>query len=147
MRSRVPYNATAGVPCRAFGNSGMERLETCFEFTARVPVLVVTAAVSAALIALLFPALPIGGELLDGRFGYTLEEALAAMAGYGEEGRRVYAWASLTADTLLPVAYACCLAGLVYRLRPNDDLWCAGLPPRRSPAFSTCARTAKSWPC
>ena len=123
MRSRVPYNATAGVPCGAFGNSGMERLETCFEFTARVPVLVVTAAVSAALIALLFPALPIGGELLDGRFGYTLEEALAAMAGYGEEGRRVYAWASLTADTLLPVAYACCLAGLVYRLRPKDDLW------------------------
>lgn len=101
----------------------MTRLRLCFEFTARVPVLVVTAVVSAALITLVFPALPIGGELLDGRFGYTLDEVLAAMTAYGEGGRRVYVWASLIADTLLPVSYAGCLAGLVYRLRPKDDLW------------------------
>ena len=101
----------------------MTRLRLCFDFTARVPVLVFTALVSAVLITLVFPALPIGGESLDGRFGYALEEAMAAMTAYGEGGRRVYVLASLTADTLLPISYAGCLSGLVYRLRPKDDLW------------------------
>ncbi|WP_420615804.1 hypothetical protein [Candidatus Palauibacter sp.] len=55
--------------------------------------------------------------------GYTHSEALAALDGYGEAGRRAYAWASLTLDTLLPAASASFLAGLIYRFRPTERMW------------------------
>jgi len=42
---------------------------------------------------------------------------------YGPEGRRVYAWASPTLDTLFPIVYVSFFAGLIYRCRPTERLW------------------------
>ena len=92
------------------------------EYASRTPVLGVTLVSVLVLLFAVYPALPIGGELLDSRSGYTHQEAVAAMEGYGEEGRRVYAWSSATLDTLLPVVYVSFLAGLIYRLRPTERL-------------------------
>ncbi len=75
------------------------------------------------LLVLVFPALPVGGEMLDVRTGYTDADVVAAMEGYGEQGRRVYAWSSALLDTLLPVLYVSLLAGLLYRLRPSAATW------------------------
>lgn len=94
-----------------------------FEFCSGTLVLCVTMASGLVLLVAVFPALPIGGETLDVRDGYTYAEALAALEGYGESGRRVYAWASVTLDTLFPVLYASFLAGLVYRCRPAERWW------------------------
>ena len=93
------------------------------EASSRAPALLVTLASTLILVAAVFPALPIGGEPLDARAGYTHAEALAALEGYGEAGRRTHVWASLTLDTLLPVAYASFLAGLIYRYRPAERSW------------------------
>lgn len=79
--------------------------------------------VATLILAAVFPALPIGGEMLDVKSGYTYREAVAALESYGEAGRRVYLWSSSTLDTLLPIAYASLLAGLVYRFRPTERLW------------------------
>ncbi len=70
-----------------------------------------------------FPALPIGGDSLDHRFGgYTHAEVLEAMESYDGAGRRTYAWSSLTLDTLYPVIYVGLLSGLIYRFRPSQRL-------------------------
>lgn len=71
----------------------------------------------------IFPLLPVDGELLDYKTSYTHAEAMAAMEGYGERGRRIYALASPTLDTLFPVAYVGFFAGLIYRCRPTERLW------------------------
>ena len=107
----------------------MRRLQRLAEFAARTPVLVATSGVAMALLVFVFPALPVGGELLDARFGYSHADANAAMSAYGEQGRRVYVWASLTMDTLLPIAYAGFLAGMLYRLRPREGLRTLALLP------------------
>ena len=99
------------------------RLKRLLEFAARTPVLVVAAIVATSLVVAVFPALPIGADLLDARFGYTHAAVMEAMAAYGEDGRRVYLWASLTLDTLLPIAYVGLLAGALHRLRPRECLW------------------------
>jgi len=91
------------------------------EFVARTPVLIV-ALVVAVLLGASFQALPIGGEMLDVRQGYDHGEVMAAMAQYGEAGRRVYIWASASLDTLFPIAACSLLAGLIFRLRPNERL-------------------------
>ncbi len=101
-----------------------------FEASSAAWVLLATFASALILLAVVFPALPVGGEMLDVMRGYTSSEALAALDGYGEAGRRAYAWASLTLDTLLPAAYASFLAGLIYRFRPTERMWrLAWLPP------------------
>ena len=92
-----------------------------FELAARPLVLVLTFLATVFLLAV-FPAIPVGGELLDVRSGYGYDEAMAALAGYGADGRRLYVWSSATLDTLLPVAYATFLAGLVYRFGPRERL-------------------------
>ena len=92
-----------------------------FELAGRPAVLVLTFLSTVVLLAV-FPAIPVGGELLDVRSGYGYDEAMAALAGYGADGRRLYIWSSATLDTLLPLAYASFLAGLVYRFRPNERL-------------------------
>jgi len=107
----------------------VRRYQRLVEFAARTPVLVTTAVGAIALLVFAFPALPLGGELLDARFGYSHADVNAAMSAYGEQGRRVYVWASLTLDTLLPIAYAGFLAGMLYRLRPRDGLWTLTLLP------------------
>ncbi|MCY4011868.1 MAG: hypothetical protein OXG82_04055 [Gammaproteobacteria bacterium] len=86
------------------------------------PAVLVTSFVATVVLLAVFPAIPVGGELLDVRNGYGYEEALAALAGYGAEGRHLYAWASATLDTLLPIAYATLLAGIAYRFRPTERL-------------------------
>ena len=92
-----------------------------FELAGRPLVLALTFVATVVLLAV-FPAIPVGGELLDVRPGYGYDEAMAAFAGYGADGRSLYAWASATLDTLLPVAYATLLAGLTYRFRPSERL-------------------------
>lgn len=98
-------------------------MQTYLDFASRTRVLVVTLVATLVLLFAVFPALPVGGELLDVRSGYTHEEAVAAMDGYGEQGRRVYAWSSATLDTLLPLVYVSLLAGAVYRFRPTERAW------------------------
>ena len=94
-----------------------------FEAASKAPALCATLASSLVLVMAVFPSLPIGGEMLDAKRGYAHPETLAALEGYGEAGRRAYAWASLTLDTLLPTLYASFLGGLVYRCRPTEQLW------------------------
>ena len=94
-----------------------------FESASRTRVLSATLVTVLVLLVAVFPALPIGGEMLDVRAGYTYPEAVAAMESYGEQGRRVYAWSSGILDTLMPVVYVSFLAGFVYRFRPTERLW------------------------
>ena len=98
------------------------------EFVARTPVLIV-AVVAAVVLAASFPMLPIGGEMLDVRQGYDHDEVMAAMAQYGEAGRRAYIWASASLDSLFPIAAFSLFAGLVFRLRPNERLATLALVP------------------
>ena len=101
-----------------------------FEASGRAWVLCSTLVSALILLVVVFPVLPVGGEMLDVMDGYTHSEALAVLEGYGEAGRRVYALASLTLDTLFPVVYASFLAGLIYRFRPTERMWrLAWLPP------------------
>ena len=116
----------------------MPRLKRLVELAARTPVLVATAIIAATLVVAVFPALPIGGDLLDTRFGYTHAAVLEAMATYGEHGRRVYLWSSLTLDTLLPVAYVGLLAGALHRLRPRDSLWQLAFVPLAAGVLDLC---------
>lgn len=92
-----------------------------FELAGKSTVLVFSFIATVVLLAV-FPAIPVGGELLDVRRGYGYDEALAALAGYGADGRYLYAWASATLDTLLPIAYATLLAGVAYRFRPSERM-------------------------
>lgn len=96
-------------------------MERYFDFAAKTPVLAATFVGTLGLLAL-FQAIPVGGELLDVRQGYAHDEAMAALAAYGADGRRVYAWSSATLDTVLPCVLVTLLAGLVYRLRPTQNL-------------------------
>ena len=94
-----------------------------FDFVSRT--LVLSAALVTVLVLLLvvFPALPIGGEMLDVKAGYTLPEVVAAMESYGDQGRRLYSWSSAILDTVLPAVYVSLLAGLIYRFRATERLW------------------------
>ncbi len=99
----------------------MSVMHRYLEFVSRTPVLIVSL-VLAVLLGATFPALPIGGEMLDVRQGYDHGEVVTAMEQYGEEGRRVYVWASASLDTLFPIAACSLLAGFIFRLRPNERL-------------------------
>lgn len=54
--------------------------------------------------------------------GYDHAEAVAALAGYGAEGRARYIWISLIMDTIFPIVYCSFYAGLIYRFAPNERL-------------------------
>ncbi len=90
------------------------------------------------LLLAVYPALPIGGELLDARFYYTYAEAVALMESYGSHGRVTYALASLFLDTLLVAAYTCFLAGLLCRLRPGRHPWWFAMPPLWAAGLDLC---------
>lgn len=109
-----------------------------FESASTTPALVGTLLATLFLVLVVFPALPIGGELLDVKSGYTCEEAVAALESYGKDGRRVYAWSSATLDTLLPALYTSLLAGLVYRFRPKERLWALAYVPVGAGALDLC---------
>ena len=94
-----------------------------FEFAARTGTLLVTFVATAALLFLVFPNLPINGELLDMKPGYSFDEAMAALEGYGPDGRTTYAWASMLLDTLFPLVYVTLFAGLIYRFRLTAGTW------------------------
>ncbi len=94
-----------------------------FEASGRAWALCATLVSALILLIVVVPVLSVGGEMLDVMGGYTHSADLAALEGYGEAGRRVYALASLTLDTLFPVVYASFLAGLIYRFRPTERMW------------------------
>ena len=98
-------------------------MQAYLDFARRTPVLIATLVTTLVLLFAVFPALPIDGDLLDVRSGYTHEEVVVAMDRYGEQGRRVYAWSAATLDTLLPLVYVSLLAGAVYRFRPTERAW------------------------
>ncbi len=100
-----------------------------FQFASRTPVLTGSFVGVLVWLLLVFPALPIGSELLDVRNGYSYTELVAAMEQYGAAGRRVYAWSSPTVDVLFPMLYVTLFSGLLTRLRPSDGwLWLAWIP-------------------
>lgn len=100
-----------------------------FRFASRTPVLLATAAGVLVWLLLVFPALPLGAEVLDIRAGYSHAELIAAMEAYGASGRRVYAWSSPTLDTIFPALYVTFFSGLLTRLRPSDGwTWLAWIP-------------------
>ncbi len=113
-------------------------MRRCFEVSSGAWALFATLASALILVVAVFPALPIGGEMLDVRGGYSYPETLAALEEYGEAGRRAYAWASLTLDTLLPVLYAGFLAGLIHRFRPSERWWKLAWMPLAAGAIDLC---------
>ena len=94
-----------------------------FEFAGRTPTLLASFVATVALVFLVFPNLPINGEMLDLKPGYSYDEAMASMEGYGPDGRTTYVWASMLLDTLLPLVYATLFAGLIHRFRPTEGTW------------------------
>ncbi|MDE0363478.1 MAG: hypothetical protein OXI74_20060 [Rhodospirillaceae bacterium] len=104
-------------------------MRSYFEFAGRTGTLAVTFAATAVFLVLVFPNLPVGGELLDMKSGYSHEEAMASMEQYGPDGRTTYAWASVLLDTLFPVSYVTFFAGLIYRFRLTEGLWTLAFVP------------------
>ena len=90
------------------------------------------------MVAWVFPALPVHGELIDLKLHYTLADIKAAMQQYGADGRAVYAWASPTVDTLFPVLYVTFFSGLLYRFRPSERLWVLAFIPLISGVWDLC---------
>ena len=100
-----------------------------FAFAGRTGTLVVTGAATPVFLLLVFPNLPVGGELLDTKSGYSYDEAMASMAQYGARGRATYAWASVLLDTLFPISYVSLFAGLIYRFRLTETTWMLAFVP------------------
>lgn len=86
--------------------SDRTRLRTCVESASATPALAATLLSTLILVAAVFPVLPVGGELLDAKSGYTYEEAVAALESYGEQERGVYAWSSASACVVMAAALA-----------------------------------------
>ncbi|MCY3590724.1 MAG: hypothetical protein OXH32_03660 [Acidobacteria bacterium] len=105
------------------------KLKSYFAFAARNWMLATTFVLTLVFVLGVFPFLPVGGELLDYKPSYSHEEAMAAMEEYGNRGRRVYAWASPTLDTLFPLVYVSFFAGLIYRCRPTERFWWLAFAP------------------
>lgn len=113
-------------------------LRTFFEFAAGTKPLIISFAGVLVMVLLVFPALPVGGELLDVKLSYNLTEVQAAMLQYGPQGRAVYALASPTVDTLFPILYVTFFAGLLYRFRPSERLWLLAFIPVFAGAWDLC---------
>jgi len=100
-----------------------EKMRNYFAFAGRGPVLAATFAGTLLFLFIAFPSLPIEGELLDLKPGYSHGEAMAEMEAYGAAGRVIYAWASAVLDTLFPITYVTFFAGLIYRFRLTEGSW------------------------
>ncbi len=98
-------------------------MRTYFAFAGRTGTLAVTFAATAVFLILVFPNLPVDGQLLDLKPGYSYDEAMALMAQYGPDGRATYAWSSVLLDTLFPISYVTLFAGLIYRFRLTEGTW------------------------
>ena len=104
-------------------------LERYLRFASRTPVLLISGAGVLGWLLLVFPSLPINGEMLDVSAGYSYGELMGAMEQYGADGRHAYAWASPTVDTAFPMLYVTLFCGLLTRLRPSDGwAWLAWIP-------------------
>ena len=109
-----------------------------FRFAARTIPLSVTCIAVLVMALLVFPALPINGEMIDLKLHYNLADIQLAMAQYGATGRAVYALASPTVDTLFPLFYSTFLAGLIYRFRPAERFWVMAFLPLVAGAWDLC---------
>lgn len=70
-----------------------------------------------------------GGVMLDLRFdGYSVKEASAYLAALGEEGRRYYAQAHVTVDTLFAIIEAATLMALIVWFTRPDARYAVPLP-------------------
>lgn len=71
----------------------------------------------------------LGAQILDVLPRYNLNEVEKYFLIYGEEGRRLYAWASLTLDILFPVCYMALFIGLILLLTGSSIFrWLIILP-------------------
>lgn len=110
----------------------------CFEFAADTRVLI-SSLVGVLLLALLvFPVLPIGGDMIDLKLSYSLADIHASMLQYGPDGRTNYAVASATLDALFPAVYVTFFCGLLYRFRPSERLWVLAFIPLIAGLWDLC---------
>lgn len=100
-----------------------------FEWAARTTPLIVSFLGVMLMTLLVFPALPINGQMIDLKPYYSLSEIQTAMAQYGVTGRATYALASPTLDTFFPALYVTFFAGLIYRFKPKESLWAMAFIP------------------
>lgn len=71
----------------------------------------------------------LGAQILDVLPRYNLNEVEKYFLIYGEEGRRLYAWASLSLDLLFPVCYMTLFIGLILLLTGSNIFrWLIILP-------------------
>ena len=71
----------------------------------------------------------LGAQLLDVLPGYDLALIEKNFLIYGEEGRVLYAWASLTLDLLFPICYVVFFIGLILLLADSSfSRWLVILP-------------------
>ncbi len=108
-----------------------------FEFSAGTKPLIITLS-GVLLMLLVFPALPINGEMIDLKLYYDLPGVQAAMLQYGPQGRAVYALASPTLDTAFPILYVTFFCGLLYRFRPTERLWLVAFIPVVAGVWDLC---------
>ena len=68
----------------------------------------------------LFRFVPLGGEMLDLKFGYSQSELVHTLAMYTERGRSWHVFSSAFLDTLFPLLYVTFFTGVLWRYRPID---------------------------
>lgn len=109
-----------------------------FEFAAGTRVLIISLAGVLLLGLLVFPSLPIGGEMIDLKLTYSLADIHVSMLRYGSDGRAIYAVASAILDTLFPALYVSFFCGLLYRFRPRERLWVLAFIPLIAGLWDLC---------
>lgn len=115
-----------------------KRCRQFFELAAGTRVLLVSFVGVMLMALLVFPMLPLGGEMIDLKLNYTLSDIHRSMLQYGESGRAVYAIASPTLDTLFPALYVTFFCGLLYRFRPSEGLWVLAFIPLVAGVWDLC---------
>jgi len=71
----------------------------------------------------------LGAQILDVLPSYSLNEVERYFLLYGEEGRKLYAWASVTLDILFPICYMGLFIGLMLLFAESNNLsWLIVLP-------------------
>lgn len=114
------------------------RFRQFFEFAAGTTTLIASLIGVLLMMLVVFPALPLHGEMIDVKLHYTPADIQAETLQYGPQGRAIYAIASPTLDSLFPVLYVTFFAGLIYRFRPNERLWVMALIPVFAGVWDLC---------
>ena len=71
----------------------------------------------------------LGLPILDVLPSYDMKTVEQNMLGYGEEGRKLYAWASLTLDVIFPLCYVVFVVGLMTLFGSSKSIrWLALVP-------------------